>query len=134
MRNVVGDIGYNAGKVWRTLNEKGSLQKERILELTNLSEDEFYSAIGWLARENKVLLDNQNTFKLGETNLTPEIGNNAGKVWRVMKVWGEVDVSLIKRLAMIDEKHVYSALGWLAREDKICFDENLMKYSLKNKD
>jgi hypothetical protein len=134
VRNVVGDIGYNAGKVWRTLNEKGSLQKERILELTNLSEDEFYSAIGWLARENKVLLDNQNTFKLGETNLTPEIGNNAGKVWRVMKVWGEVDVSLIKRLAMIDEKHVYSALGWLAREDKICFDENLMKYSLKNKD
>ncbi|MDH7516765.1 MAG: winged helix-turn-helix domain-containing protein [Candidatus Thermoplasmatota archaeon] len=133
MRNLVGDIDYNAGKVWRALNEKGSLQKETILELTNLSEDEFYSAIGWLARENKIFLDNQNFFKLGETNLTPEIGSNAGKVWRVMKVWGEVDVSLIKRLALIDEKHVYSALGWLAREDKICFDENLMKYSLKNK-
>lgn len=131
MRNVIGDIGYNAGKVWRVLNEKGSLQKEKILELTNLSDNEFYSAIGWLARENKILLDNQNNFKLGETNLTPEIGNNAGKIWRVMKVWGDVDIPLMKRLALIDEKHVYSALGWLAREDKICFDENLMKYSLK---
>jgi len=128
---VIGDIGYNAGKVWRVLNEKGSLQKEKILELTNLSDNEFYSAIGWLARENKILLDNQNNFKLGETNLTPEIGNNAGKIWRVMKVWGDVDIPLMKRLALIDEKHVYSALGWLAREDKICFDENLMKYSLK---
>jgi len=131
VRNVIGDIGYNAGKVWRVLNEKGSLQKEKILELTNLSDNEFYSAIGWLARENKILLDNQNNFKLGETNLTPEIGNNAGKIWRVMKVWGDVDIPLMKRLALIDEKHVYSALGWLAREDKICFDENLMKYSLK---
>jgi hypothetical protein len=128
---VIGDIGFNAGKVWRTLNDKGSLEKQNIVELTNLSDDEFYSAIGWLARENKVSWDKQNSYKLGETNLTLEIGNNAGKVWRVMKVWGEVDVSLIKRLALIDEKHVCSALGWLAKEGKICFDEKLMKYSLK---
>ena len=131
MRNVVGDIGFNAGTIWKALNGRGSLEKERILEIANISEDEFYSAIGWLSRENKISRDGQNSYKLSDTNLTPEIGNNAGKVWRVMKVWGEVDVSLIKRLAMIDEKHVYSALGWLAKEDKICFDEKLMKYSLK---
>ena len=131
MRNVVGDFGCNAGKVWRALDGKSSLEKERISEITKLNDDEFYSAIGWLARENKISRDNQNSYTLSETNLTAEIGNNAGKVWRVMKVWGEVDVTLIKRLAVIDEKHVYSALGWLAREDKIYFDENSMKYSLK---
>jgi hypothetical protein len=96
VRNVIGDIGYNAGKVWSVLNGKGSLEKERILEIVNISDGEFYSAIGWLARENKISMDNQNSYKLGETNLTPEIGNNAGKVWRVMKVWGEVDISLIR--------------------------------------
>jgi len=131
VRNVVGDFGCNAGKVWRALDGKSSLEKERISEITKLNDDEFYSAIGWLARENKISRDNQNSYTLSETNLTAEIGNNAGKVWRVMKVWGEVDVTLIKRLAVIDEKHVYSALGWLAREDKIYFDENSMKYSLK---
>jgi len=131
VRNVIGDFGCNAGKVWKALNEKGPLDKERISEITNLSDDEFYSAIGWLARENKISRDGQNSYKLSETNLNPEIGNNAGKVWRVMKVWGEVEIPLIKRLALIDEKHVCSALGWLAREDKVCFDENLMKYSLK---
>jgi len=131
VRNVIGDFGLNAGKIWKILNEKGSLEKESILANTQLKEEDFYSAVGWLAKENKICQEGESSYKLGETNLIPEIGRNAGKVWRVMKVWGEVDVSLMERLALIDEKHVYTALGWLAREDKICFDENLMKYSLK---
>ena len=39
-------IGSNAGKVWRILNEKGELSMFEDVAL----------AIGWLARENKILL------------------------------------------------------------------------------
>ena len=50
-----------------------------------------------------------------------EIGKVAGKIWKLLKEKGEIDVS---RLARILEKKTfitYQALGWLAREDKIIY-------------
>lgn len=131
MRDITGKFGKNAGKIWSTLNEKGPMGKEDLVKVTKLKDREFYSAIGWLARENKIYRESEEWYKLENTNLTPEIGMNAGKVWNVMNVWGEVDVPTMKRLAEIDEKEIYSALGWLARENKICADGKLMKYNLK---
>jgi hypothetical protein len=56
---------------------------------------------------------------LGGTNLEPFIGKNAGKIWRALDIWGEVDVLSLSRLSRIVEHDVYSAIGWLAREGKV---------------
>ena len=131
MRGLTTNFGENAGKIWSVLKDGDPLTKEAILECTQLDETEFYGAIGWLARENKISEEFEDFYKLDFTNLSPGIGSNAGKVWKVMDIWGDVDFHTIKRLAKIDEKEVHSALGWLAREDKIQFDKNLEKYNLK---
>ncbi len=58
-------------------------------------------------------------YKLGQTNLTPKIGTDAGKVWNTVARQGEVDISTISKLAQITEVDAYQALGWLARENKV---------------
>lgn len=77
-----------------------------------------YAAIGWLARENKIRKE-KDTYALGETNLVPTIGKDAGKIWRTLEIWGEVDAISLSRLSRIVEHDVFTAVGWLAREGKI---------------
>ena len=50
-------IGFNAGKVWIILDEKGKMNMKDIKKFTKLSEKEIYAALGWLARENKVCIE-----------------------------------------------------------------------------
>ena len=119
MRVLTTKYGTSAGKIWEALNKYGSLNKKRIIEITNLSDKEFYIGIGWLARENKIKTDNEESYKLDETNLTHEIGPVAGIIWKIIDIWDEVDITSIKKLSAADEKNIYSALGWLAREEKI---------------
>ena len=111
-------FGRNAGKVWVALNTKGPLNETSLIKNTKLSENALYAAIGWLARENKIYKDG-NLYKLGQTNLTNKIGLNAGKVWSTLLSEKEVDVSSISKNTQINLKDAYSALGWLAREDKV---------------
>jgi len=115
---MVKSYGNNAGKIWETLEEYGPQVQTKLIEKAQLTEDEFYGAIGWLARENNVRKDRR-TYKIGETNLTDEIGANAGKVWEVLKKRNDLDVTTISRLSKVSKKKCYSALGWLAREEKI---------------
>lgn len=49
-------IGENAGKVWHVLNEGKELTIAEVSERTNLSNEDVTLAIGWLARENKVYM------------------------------------------------------------------------------
>jgi DNA-binding transcriptional regulator GbsR (MarR family) len=50
-------IGMFAGKVWTVLNsEKGTLKIDVLKKQTGLSDSELWAAIGWLARENKIVL------------------------------------------------------------------------------
>ncbi|MCX6667712.1 MAG: winged helix-turn-helix domain-containing protein [Euryarchaeota archaeon] len=118
MKNILEEFGINAGKIWETLNSQGPLTEAKLMQTTRLSDDEFYSAIGWLARENKICKDGM-TYKLGETNLTDKIGANAGKIWTVLSSQKEVDITSIAPLAQIDKRDAFCALGWLARENKI---------------
>jgi len=118
MKNVIEEFGENAGKVWQVLNTQGSLTQTKIMKTTKLKEDEFFAAIGWLARENKICRQGP-MYRLGQTNLTNKIGTDAGKVWDLLSKQREVDVSAIARLARLQPKDAYSALGWLARENKI---------------
>lgn len=49
-------IGTNAGRVWTLLDEKGTLSVKDLKKLTKLTEKELYAAFGWLAREEKLIL------------------------------------------------------------------------------
>ncbi|PNX54253.1 MAG: hypothetical protein BV458_00100 [Thermoplasmata archaeon M9B2D] len=118
MRTLVDEFGSNAGKVWKTLNTRGPSREEVLLNTTNMTEDELWAAIGWLAREDKICRENS-LYKLGQTNLTPKIGADAGKVWNMVAKQGEIDISTIAKTAQITEVDAYAALGWLARENKV---------------
>lgn len=135
MSNIIEKFGQNAGKIWTTLNVYGSLSKTFLIKKTRLKENDFYAGIGWLARENKICKDGS-TYKLGETNLTSKIGEDAGEIWKTLHTLEEVDISSIAKLARIEEKDAYSAVGWLAREDKIQvkkgkLEESQIKIGLK---
>jgi hypothetical protein len=118
MKTLIDEFGWNAGKVWKLLSSNGPLKEEALLQTTKLTEEEFCTAVGWLARENKICREN-NMYKLGQTNLTTKVGTDAGKVWNTVAKQGEVDVSTIAKVAQITEVDAYCALGWLARENKV---------------
>lgn len=51
-------FGVNAGNVWNALSEtKGKANLKDIKKATKLTEKELYAALGWLAREDKVEIE-----------------------------------------------------------------------------
>jgi len=130
MKNAISTCGRNAGKIWIALNVHGPLKKSGIIEKTKLKEKDFYTALGWLARENKIYRDGQ-LYDLRETNLTSKIGTDAGKVWNFLNSQGKCNVSTITKMTEIKTQDAYSAIGWLAREDKIrILKDKQIKYIL----
>lgn len=116
--DILEQFGRNAGLVWDALNNHGALTESQLIELTGLRSYELYIAIGWLARENKILFDGEK-YSLSPTNLTPDIGKAAGKIWIALATRDNVDIPSLVRLTNLDKQKVYHAIGWLAREDKI---------------
>ncbi|MDH6305318.1 hypothetical protein M2459_002418 [Parabacteroides sp. PF5-5] len=52
------------------------------------------------------------------------IGTNAGLVWNALHEGGKQSVKDLKKVTKIKaEKDVYAALGWLAKEGKLAFEE-----------
>lgn len=56
-------IGQNAGIIWNVLNNSGALTYEQLKYATKLTDFALFTAIGWLAREDK-LKASGNTIKL----------------------------------------------------------------------
>lgn len=52
----IDTIGYNAGLLWNALNEAEALGLKQIKKITKLKDKELYAALGWLAREGKILI------------------------------------------------------------------------------
>ena len=50
-------IGMNAGIIWNLLNDYQKWDIPKLCEASGLSEKEVYTAIGWLARENKIEIE-----------------------------------------------------------------------------
>lgn len=50
-------IGTYAGLVWNALNEADVLGIKQLKKITKLKDKEVYAAIGWLAREDKVNIE-----------------------------------------------------------------------------
>lgn len=56
---MIETIGVNAGRVWSILDEKGKQSVKDIKDETKLTYNNLYAAIGWLAREGKIILVTQ---------------------------------------------------------------------------
>ncbi len=118
MVNVIDTYGKNAGKIWDTLENYGSLTPNKIMKNTKLCEEDFYVALGWLAKENKVCKTGSK-YSLGTTNLDNKIGKSAGKIWKTLNDIGYVDAPYLPKLAGVATNDAYTAVGWLAREGKL---------------
>jgi hypothetical protein len=128
MINTIEQFGRNAGKVWDALYKKKSLTDVELIELTSLREYELYIAIGWLARENKIRKDGK-YFKLDLSNLEIKIGENAGIIWRLLNNEGDMHINHLLSKLNINENDIYSAVGWLARENKIKIKKDIYNIS-----
>lgn len=51
---ITNKIGLNAGKIWNILNEEGEQPVKGLMKKIRLTSQDFYMAIGWLAREGKI--------------------------------------------------------------------------------
>ena len=49
-------IGFNAGRVWRYLKDRGEADINKMCLDLGQSFDNISLAVGWLARENKVII------------------------------------------------------------------------------
>lgn len=61
-------VGFNAGKVWRILNEKGELSMYMLCCATCFTFEDTAIAIGWLAREGKIIVRRKNNMAFLSVN------------------------------------------------------------------
>jgi hypothetical protein len=53
-----------------------------------------------------------------------KIGTDAGRLWTVLdEQGGAKSVKELKKLTKLTDKEIFAAIGWLAREEKLAFDE-----------
>ncbi len=50
-------IGAAAGKVWMFLSENGAASPSKIEKETGVSKNDLQRAIGWLAKEDKLVIE-----------------------------------------------------------------------------
>lgn len=63
-----------------------------------------------------------------------KIGEDAGTVWRILNATEtkSCDYESLKKESKLDERAINRAIGWLAREEKICIYEENNTISLMN--
>lgn len=52
----VDSIGLWAGMIWNALDAEGTLSVKKIKKATKLKDKEIFAALGWLSREGKINL------------------------------------------------------------------------------
>lgn len=57
--SCVAQIGEMAGVVWRTLNANGAMSLTKLVKSVGQPRDMVMQAVGWLAREDKVWIEDQ---------------------------------------------------------------------------
>jgi hypothetical protein len=59
-----------------------------------------------------------------------KIGENAGKVWAVHNDNKEMNIIKLKKLANLNDKDLFLALGWLSKENKVLFGGDKSNYKI----
>jgi hypothetical protein len=54
-----------------------------------------------------------------------KIGQNAGLVWNALTGQSAMNLKDVKKQTKLTDKDLYAALGWLAREEKLIFSEDV---------
>ena len=52
-------FGINAGKVWSILDQNGKQNINDIKKATKLTDKNLYAALGWLSREGKIKMEEE---------------------------------------------------------------------------
>lgn len=52
-------FGINAGKVWTILDQNGKQNLKDIKKATKLTDKNLYAALGWLSREDKIKIEEE---------------------------------------------------------------------------
>ena len=123
-------FGTNAGIVWRALDSNNSLTKNQLIEKTQLKDNEFFQAIGWLARENKIK-KNGEFYQLDQTNLSEKIEKNVEIIYKIFNN-GKLNIRRLSNITKMNEEEFHLALGWLAREGKLSNLDLIKKLELKS--
>jgi hypothetical protein len=55
--SAIPQIGETAGLVWHALHEQGPLSLTRLVKMVDAPRDTVMQAVGWLAHEGKVDID-----------------------------------------------------------------------------
>ncbi|HVU85925.1 MAG TPA: winged helix-turn-helix domain-containing protein [Pirellulales bacterium] len=55
----ITQIGETAGAIWRALSDKGPQTIARLIKEIDAPRDVVMQAIGWLAREHKIAIDDE---------------------------------------------------------------------------
>ena len=61
---TIDQIGEVAGHVWHLLDQQGPLSLTRIVKDTDAPRDVVMQAIGWLAREEKISIEEESRSKV----------------------------------------------------------------------
>lgn len=56
---IVAHVGETAGLVWKALAENGPMSMARLVKAVGEPRDTVMQAIGWLAREEKIVMEDQ---------------------------------------------------------------------------
>lgn len=57
MSEALLDIGSAAGRVWQYLHDNGAASATKLAEATGLGKNELQRALGWLAREDNLVIE-----------------------------------------------------------------------------
>ena len=56
---MIETFGINAGKIWSLLDKTGRQNIKDVKKATKLTDKNLYAALGWLAREGKLKLEEE---------------------------------------------------------------------------
>jgi len=61
-----------------------------------------------------------------------QIGEAAGRIWQYLAQHGAATLPQLQRGTTLSERLVHMGVGWLAREDKLCFvqERGVLKLAL----
>lgn len=66
------------------------------------------------------------------SNVIDEFGQSAGKVWQALNIKGPLSETKLINSTLLNEHQVHAAVGWLARENKICQNGTVYKIGWTN--
>lgn len=64
MSNATTRIGETAGRVWHTLHDHGPVTLTKLVKLVEAPRDMVLQAVGWLAREDKIDIEDRGRAKV----------------------------------------------------------------------